>query len=183
MDNPAFSLTVFRPAEAEAITGLTRVMQRDWRERNFLPKNEGHARFDAFGLAEMLLMKLFSDRGIGPQQSKDVAEFARSSVVWHALETSSAFGGDGVSEQSADSLRRRLWREIGLPRLTGARFLILFADGSEWLDNSLEHAFIKNDTEEKLTGPILVLDLEMLGDQLIRRASRPLVFVNLHSQS
>ncbi|WP_457168225.1 hypothetical protein [Pannonibacter sp. Q-1] len=91
---PQYVLTTFTPAEAEKITTLGTVAQRDWRRREFIPSVEGHARFDAFALAEMWVMKMLSDRGVGPQMSKAVANWCAVGILWHALKDVDAYEGD-----------------------------------------------------------------------------------------
>lgn len=91
---PQYVLTTFTPAEAEKITTLNTVMQRDWRRRGFIPSGEGHARFDAFALAEVWVMKMLSDRGVGPQLSKEVASWCAMGILWHALKDGEAYEGD-----------------------------------------------------------------------------------------
>lgn len=81
----SFRLTEFSPAEVERITTLSTTMQRDWRLRGFLPKSGKHARFDALGLAEVLVLKMFADRGIGPQRASVVAPRIAVAVVGDAL--------------------------------------------------------------------------------------------------
>lgn len=91
-----YTLSTFTPGEAEAITGLTTTMQRDWRrpERGYLAKGDGHARFDCFDLAKMLTMKVLADRGVGPQQSKEVAEWCAAGICFHALAWKDSYEGD-----------------------------------------------------------------------------------------
>ncbi|KAA3514809.1 hypothetical protein G6L63_01150 [Agrobacterium vitis] len=91
---PQYILTTFTPAEAEKITTLSTVAQRDWRRREFLPTVDGHARFDAFALAEIWVMKMLSDRGVGPQASKEVANWCAIGILWHALKNVDAYEGD-----------------------------------------------------------------------------------------
>jgi hypothetical protein len=188
-----FTLTLFTPGEAEKITGLSTAMQRDWRHRGFLPKNEGHARFDAFGLAAMLVLKIFSDRGIGPQFAEKITEITARSIVWHALSPPDMFEGDLDWEQPEnsgrpeylllDGHRRGLWYSLDFPPLIPPRFLVVFADGSEWWDSSIDAALQnpRNATPEKLAGPIIVLDQEALGDLLADRVGRPLVHIEANS--
>ncbi|MGF7173362.1 MerR family transcriptional regulator [Azospirillum doebereinerae] len=92
--NIATILSTFTPGEAERITNVSTAQQRDWRRRAILPSNEGHARFDAFAVAEMWTLKLLSDRGIGPQQAKEVASWCAIGIVWHALQWQEAYEGD-----------------------------------------------------------------------------------------
>lgn len=89
-----YTLSTFTPGEAEAITGVSTTLQRDWRRREFLPKGDGHARFDVFALAEMLTLKLLADRGIGPQLAKDVSDWCAIGMAWEALRSKDAYEGD-----------------------------------------------------------------------------------------
>lgn len=57
---------LFTPAETERITGLSVNMQRDWRKRGFLNSAPGHARFDAFEVADIAVMQALAKAGIGP---------------------------------------------------------------------------------------------------------------------
>lgn len=96
------TLTTFTPAEAEAITGVSTASQRDWRRRGFLASSAGHARFDAFDLARMLVIRLLSDRGIGPGQTAeasyahcgDIAGVCSSGILLHAFRWIDAWEGD-----------------------------------------------------------------------------------------
>lgn len=80
-----FTFAEFTPREAEAITSLSVGMQRDWRQRGFLPKFEKHARFDAFMIAEMWVLKMFADRGIGPSRASSKSQRIAAAVVLAAL--------------------------------------------------------------------------------------------------
>lgn len=95
-----YTLTSFTPGEVEKITGLSTMMQRDWRRRGFLPTAAGHARFDPFALAEIFVMKLLADRGVGPVHTKEVADICAIGILWHALRTVDAYEGD--HEQTFD---------------------------------------------------------------------------------
>lgn len=86
----SFELATFSPADAERVTGLTTGMQRDWRQRGYIPKTDKRARFDAFALAEIWVMKLFAERGIGPALSQSVAPKCAESIVHNALQFSDA---------------------------------------------------------------------------------------------
>lgn len=89
-----FTLTTCTPGEAERVTGLSTTMQRDWRRREFIPTVTGHARFDAFDLAEMSVLKMLADRSIGPQTAKEVAPWCASGMLWFMLQWSDAYEGD-----------------------------------------------------------------------------------------
>ena len=85
------TLATFPPAEAGRISSLSTTNQRDWRRRDFLPATPGHARFDPFAVAEMWTLKMLSDRGIGPQIGKDVANYCANAIVFQALQWIDAY--------------------------------------------------------------------------------------------
>lgn len=95
----SISLAVFTPREAERITGVTAVMQRDWRRHGYLPVNEGHMRFNVFGLAELLALRLLAERRIGPQQGKLVSDWLAAGIVRFALQSRLAYEGDAAEIQ------------------------------------------------------------------------------------
>ncbi len=94
------SLTVFTPREAERITGVSTVMQRDWRRHGYLPVNEGHMRFNVFGLAELLALRLLAERRIGPQQGKLVSDWLAAGITRFALQSRHAYEGDAAEIQN-----------------------------------------------------------------------------------
>lgn len=98
-------LTVFTPAEAEKITRVLVATQRDWRRRGFLPATEGHMRFNAFELGELLALKLLADRGIGPKEGKEVSDYIAAGIVRFSLQSKMAYEGN-CSE--VDELPRKL---------------------------------------------------------------------------
>lgn len=76
-----YTPSLFTPSEAEVITGVSVTLQRDWRHRGFLEKGEGHARFDVFALARLVIMKALADRGIGPSETSEISKVAAAGVV------------------------------------------------------------------------------------------------------
>lgn len=88
------NMTQFTPADAERIAGVGVALQRDWRRRGLLHKQDGHARFDLFDLATLTVMKLLSDRGIGPSETADVAYWAASGIAADILRDYDAYEGD-----------------------------------------------------------------------------------------
>jgi hypothetical protein len=81
----ALDLAEFTPAEVERITTLSTTMQRDWRQRGFIPRFERHARFDPFAVADIWAMKMLADRGIGPAVSRPIIHRAGAAIVYSAL--------------------------------------------------------------------------------------------------
>ncbi|UVI39339.1 helix-turn-helix domain-containing protein [Qipengyuania spongiae] len=103
------TLTQFTPAEAENVTGVSTQTQRDWRRRGILAKrDEGHARYDLFDLAEMMAIKLLSDRGVPLIEAADVADWCGMGIGYRALEWHNAYEGDHDRTNEARGLPNKL---------------------------------------------------------------------------
>lgn len=89
-----FKLTMFTPAEAAEVTGVSTMTQRDMRRRGILPAVEGHARFDPFALAELQVFRQLADRGVGQAMCAEVVPWAAIGIMWHALFSEKAYEGD-----------------------------------------------------------------------------------------
>lgn len=153
-------------------------MQGDWRRRDILPKHEGHARFNALDIAETWLLKMLSDRGVGPQHSKQVARRGAEGVVRAALRNPEAWYHVPRSGRIPRPSMKKLWFNRYFSEPTTARFLVWWTDGSiEWADN-LNAAFSKASAADdtKVDGPLIFFDTETIGRRLVEKASLPLVF-------
>ncbi|QTI79020.1 hypothetical protein IAI58_15505 [Roseomonas marmotae] len=229
--NAVLTLTSFTPGEAERITGVSTAQQRDWRRRGFLPSNEGHARFDLFSMAEMWVLKLMADRGIGPQAVKEVAGTCATGIAWHALAWGDAYEGDhertlewqpsvfkvivenlrrgkeAMAQYEADPkpenliaaldasngpswgeqanwLRRKVLKDRGIPLAIPGKYFIWWADGREYWHESLDEAFKSmSSTDDRVAGPVVVLDLSGLASAMIHRAERALVHVEIEADT
>ena len=188
-----FTFSHFTPAEAERITGLGVGMQRDWRNRGFLPKNEGHARFDCFALAHLLFMKMMADRGIGPQKSFEDAPWCAVGMVAAALQEIDAYEGDHEQALAwnvpvggefcwgakANWLTRSILDANG-HGVQPAPLFISWADGSHVFHYSFDTAIAgMNEFDVRREGPMILLDLRVLGGLLLDRCARPIVHVDL----
>lgn len=83
--------TLFAPGQVEKITGVSVDRQRDYRRHGFLPKVEGHARFDAYEMAALFFVNAMAARGIGPQVAFTYAHTCATAIVWHALGRTDAY--------------------------------------------------------------------------------------------
>ncbi len=187
--------TLFTPAQAEKITGLSVASQRDFRRRGFMKATPGtgHSRFDVFDLAWMLFVRSMSDRGIGPSQSVEVAEWAVQRIVWSALSWINAFEGDHeiafledvrdvpndvLWGRIGDRLMRQFFRENNKVRVLPAPIFIWWADGAHDFHVSLDLAIDQlSGSDPKLLGPIVVMCLESVGNDLLDRAACAFVHV------
>lgn len=187
-----FTLTVFTPYQAEKITGLSVANQRDWRRRGYLKQNHGHARFDAFDLAEIMVLSDMSRRGIGPKDASPLSALCASAIVYYALRWIDAYEGDhmrayewnahvypeGISwGTKAEWLAKVILKERGY-HVIPAPYFVWWANGSELWVHSLDKAFSDGVSDDpRWDGPVIVLSLEALGGRLIRRCETPIVHV------
>ena len=177
-----FDLTRFTPAEAERITGVNVTLQRDWRRRGFLPSNEGHARFDVFSLAKMRFLSAMAERGIGPASTEKYVDITMNAIAREALSGDRAVVGDrdGAPHLPMAIISRCSPLGGKMGRVIAAPIFVLFADGSEWWDQSPDAAFnrkIEGEEWGALDGPVIMLDTRVLGVGIAARAGRPLVTV------
>lgn len=169
------TLSVFTPSEAEQITGVSVDLQRDWRRRRIMPKRDGHARFDAHELADMLTLKMCSDAGLSLDDAKEWVPFLPAAIIMHALSTPGAIEGDDAeyvslhgSTYAANIAKRR-------SSVIAGGDLIIWADGTSETVLNVSDA-IASAAPEKLYGAVKVLVLQQIGQEFARRAApRPLV--------
>ena len=185
--------TLFTPRQAEQITGIRMARQRDLRRHGYLPQHEGHAKFSAVDLAEMLVLAAMMRRGIGPSDAIQIAKISAVGIVLHALADPAAFEGMDKAdwtvpgEQPSTAKAEWLARDFANAqarkgdhrwRVLPGNFLIIFADGSEIWHHSVDEAFRKfPPTDRRRTGAITVIDLAAMGKQMLRKSQLPLVTV------
>lgn len=189
------TLNLFRPGEAEAITGLSTAMQRDYRRRGFLPKNEGHARFNVFELAEMFMLKQLSDRGFWPEFFAPVAHLAAKGVALQALKFADAYEGtleliEGFCPVSQDPAGE-VFRAYGI-KPEYARYLVIWGHinpvggvmGDHNFTDDLNAVFSeefqgRGRAHLLQEGPSTVYNLEMTGLRFLRGQLEDKAFVRL----
>lgn len=74
-----FSITerTFTPKEAAEISGVSPVLQRNWRRRGFLPvRNDGWAQFTVSDIVRLCAMKILADTGISIEAARQIAATA-----------------------------------------------------------------------------------------------------------
>lgn len=186
-------LSLFSPRQAEHITGIQMVRQRDLRRHGYLKQHHGHAKFDAIDLAQMMVLSAMMQRGIKPSAASGWAEICAVGIVQSALCDPNAWAdfenaiwtmpGEQAPAEKAAWLSRgfsiqQAHKGRNLWRIQPGFFLIIWADGSElWADSvDTEISFLPPD-DPKVSGPITVLDLRALAKVLITRAQAPLARV------
>ncbi|MFS8052333.1 hypothetical protein QD357_05845 [Rhizobium sp. BR 317] len=178
-------LTTFTPGEVEAVTGLSTVMQRNWRRHGYLPATkDGHARFNAFEMARLMVMRMFSDRGIGPSESFEIAGICSVGIVYSALQERMAYNAnmdlEALRREHIDlqSISRRIIREYTGAGNAPAQYFIWWADGTHVWHRSLSDAFPPSDFRDPRTvGLVMLLDLNALGRELLAKIRKPIAHV------
>lgn len=184
-------LITFTAGQASQVTGLTPVMQRDWRRRGFLKAVEGRAEFDAFDLSDLKTMKLLSDGGVGPAASRQWKRAVAYCVVSRALMSPDAYDGAApIDLTEQDHIRRALLREhAGEPSvytgdflpagahqliLQAPRFAVWWGEDSASMGDSLDDLHTRRLRPGLPTTPGIFLDIHGAADDLLREAG-PLV--------
>lgn len=194
-----FKLAEFAPVELEQITTLSRMMQRDWRQRGFLPKSDRHARFNVFEVVNVWVMKMFSDRGIGPARSSSVTPRIAAAIVAYVMSWEEAAWGGLTDEVLAVARGSKVphldWMRYNPQFSTFALTEMLFdsldvgrverEESVIWFPND-EVAFgsISNIAgapakgfDPRFDGAAIVLSIDRIAENLIRRLPRPVVEV------
>ncbi|MFG1373391.1 hypothetical protein V5F32_14555 [Xanthobacter oligotrophicus] len=187
-------LNLFRPGEAEAITGLSAAMQRDYRHRGFLPKFVGHARFNIFDLAEMYMLKRLSDAGFWPEVFGPLAKIAATGLAFYALKMANAYEGNQADIEQFCAISNRpelkIFETLGLDAEV-SKYLVIWAtpvlgvaehEFSDDLNASFSEdvkgsgrAFLQQD------GPVTVFNLQYLSHHLLASGFEGKAFVRLSS--
>jgi hypothetical protein len=99
------SLLSFSAGEAVTIAGTGHALQRQWRHLGYLPlAGAAHAQHDVFGLAELLALKMLSEK-VGPPAARPFAAGCAAAIAWHALGWVDAWEGDHRSTLCWDAER------------------------------------------------------------------------------
>ena len=185
LNNRCMAFTVIGKDLTQARADCDEVMKLMPRDPYLPSHEEGHARFDGFDLSTILFLQKMSDRGIGPKHASEIADIAARGVFLGALNDPAAYEGDPIDDfmsnptHHADSVVRKTGKSKHRKNIP-ARFLIIWADGSEWWDQDIHDAIdrLKGDQiEAKLGGPCVFLDQYETGKLIAKRAGRPLVHV------
>lgn len=192
--NFKIELVKFTPKQVEEITGLSAIRQRDLRRHGYLPSNKGHARFDIFELSEMYVLQLMLERNIGPKRAKVISETCALGITWAVFNSDNAYGRDydlisgahGTSNNIAKELdtdkafyfRSNIFNINSFKDTVPDEYFIWWANGEHSWYTLVDQAFEEvMEHDVKLAGPIIILSLNSLASDLIRRAGS--VFANV----
>lgn len=166
-----FELSIFLPADAARMTGVSPDLQRSYRRRGYLPSHGGRdARHDVFSLATMFLVR---------SMAANVAPFVVSAIVRRALENPAAWAphpGMNAAALAADVMREYC-PDKPLVRL--ARYFVIFPGSGQTETGSFYESLDAAFAHEAASafGPVLVIDTQNAADAMVARAGRPLVRV------
>lgn len=192
--NFEIELVKFTPKQAEEITGLSTIRQRDLRRHGYLPTNQGHARFDLFELTEIYALQLMLERNIGPKKAKNISEVCALGITWAIFGSDNAYGkdydlisgkhalNDMIAKEIEDDkpfyFRSHIFRPSRIKNIVPDEFFIWWANEEYSWYTSLDDAFeevVEHDA--KRSGPIIILSLNSLASDLKRKAGT--VFANI----
>lgn len=169
MSKTVFFLHTYTPAEAEQVTGVSVTMQRDWRRHGHIPASEsgGHTRYDIVHLSNLAVMKALAGH-VPLKEAKEIAYWAKNRVIKEALGQSAAWENYHESMDLDWMARSFIHEHVKDGRVLPGKMLMIFADGSEHFDESVDLAFARlSPFDEKTKGATVVIDLQRLGVQLI----------------
>lgn len=165
---------LFSPAEVSKYTGVNERAQRNWRSRGILPPLEDgkHFRATVYDLAMLVVAKLVSDK-LPLDRAVGWATLCAKGVAYHALCHEQAWENlsDGIPIKEFVYFQAGKATRDEYPQYGGVipgRYFILWADGTEFFDHSLDAAFTEA-SPQQLRGAVLVLDLLELGNELVSR--------------
>ncbi len=172
MTSPLFTLHTYTPAEAERITGVTVVKQRDWRRHGHIPKDEsgGHTRYDIISLANLIIMRWLGDR-VSLPEAKEIALLAKNRVLHSALAWMDSWEIEG---EKPDGVSFRMLGESFLRKhvkngnVIPAGKLIIWATGKEYFCDSIDDELRTKSTFcPELMGACVFIDLDAMGGKLV----------------
>lgn len=175
-----FFMEHFDSAEAEAITGVSQMLQRSYRARGYLPPQPGHSHYDLFDLSELAFIRAMAARGVEIKLAKRFAGWVSQGVAFHALSHDDAYAGPisldyDLGLQAPAVLRRHSPMGPDRARVVPVRFWVLWADDTATWLSKLEGDLFEQERAKKNVGPALVFDQLAAGEALRQRAGRPLV--------
>lgn len=100
----------FSPKEAASISGVSTVLQRDWRRRGVLPDRQGKkwSKFTLSNVIQMTVMRAFTKSGISLESAETLSHMAILPVLdtFSRRDDVSVFIGDPLNEEQESRIRR-----------------------------------------------------------------------------
>lgn len=173
----------FMAGEAEAVTGVSTALQRDWRRRGLLPETEPGtwARFNLTDIIEMLVMKIGADAGLYVADAKLFA----STAILPALRE--IYDIDGAIEFVGDPIDRDDRDKILSSAITGGegRFLLVTKDGKtndQRVSRCDRLSHIGDFLEDNAAAHCFVIDCRRVAKTIADRAGTALVRIDVKRQ-
>lgn len=167
----------FSPADAERVTGVSVALQRDWRRRDLLPKNETGkwTSYDLGDIIKLSVMKAFADAGFSVQYVADMAGMA-SLPTYAAIE---ALPGavEIIGDEISDKLRTTILH-AGTTRGARGRYLVMASTGvggKPQIGRVEDLEQVNNFLDDCNAINCAILDFERLAQRIADRAGLPLI--------
>ncbi len=175
-----FASNLFSPGELEAATGLSTDMQRVWRRRGHLRSraaDEGD--FTAFEVAALAIRYELARFGVSPKDSLAASSIAAPIVLYRALLSCNGAAEVNGGFQAVAAVAERFAEDDRLAMAMSrcesvCRYLWSAAPPAFRL--TPDFAMVLD--EERNAGS-LVLDLQVVGINLVERAPKPLFLINV----
>ncbi len=178
-----FFMEHFDSTEAEAITGVSQMLQRSYRKRGYLPPQPGHSRHDLFDLADMQFTRAMAARGVEILLAKRFAGRVAQGITFYALSHSDAYAGPvgvdyDLAPQALAVLQRHAPMGSDCAIVVPVPFWVLWADDTATWMPRLDGDLFERERAQKTAGPVIIFDQQAAGEALRQRAGRPLVRVS-----
>lgn len=167
----------FSASEAEAITGVSQIVQRDWRRRKVIggEPSSGRVRYSPIELAAIILLKAFSDAGLPLLMDEKTWFIAVQSIDAYAADCEGAVEipeiSDDFSSDDVGNILRQVQRADLLvayrPGFDGEDISVMFNDTSS-ID--MQELYSYNYTSTSIS----IISLPLLGARIALNAKRPL---------
>lgn len=174
------SYATFKPREIEELTGISTSLQRDWRRRGLLQKKGGGwTKYDTEDLVNLTVAKVAIDRGMAASSALYISQAANFALLAYVLRDATEFDPavptkskktmiDKVPKKSASKYFRRFLAVANNPEN--------LEEGIVFVDD-VSTAFDLWRSRELEFGAAVVIDLFAVAEMIVKRAARPLCFV------
>lgn len=177
----------FKPGEVHKLTGMTPALQRLWKRRGQMPLGYGDPEpITARVVAEVYVRHQLALAGLPPSESADIAAKAAQIVLWFGLlSINGACAVMGPKHLVADFIDQFMNSHHIATKLSGVTpersFRYLYRFGGI---GPFHFALGSDDIFNASTFTLLtVLDLETMGNSLAIQAGRPLLTVEIPSDT
>jgi hypothetical protein len=166
-----FEQVTFTSAEATAITGVSGTQQRNLRRHGYLDEPHHGTRWNRYepaDLAKLLLINELDRLHIPPSFSSEIASFRKAAKSAAVLILAFAQECDGTLDDPFDRAGGEKPIKVSPGGVVG-RYLVVSGEQT-WLEKD-RVAVVGSETDSP---PVIVIDLQWIAGELVKRAKKPL---------